>query len=50
LEGVVLAAASIGRDPVVALVAELMHNDKMPLLHDLLKEKEAGRLTLGGRI
>lgn len=49
-EGVILAAASIGRDPVVALIAELMHNDKMPLLQDILKEKEKGKITLGGRI
>ncbi len=50
LEGVVLAAASIGRDPVVAVVAELMAADLMPSLKQLLAEQASGKITLGGRI
>ena len=49
-EGTVLAAASVSRDPVVALVAELMAADQMPSLEQLLQEQATGRITLGGRV
>lgn len=51
LEGKVLAAASLDRDPAVAIVAELMHNNQMldatAIMHEI---KQDGRVTLGGRL
>ena len=50
-EGRVLAAASVSKDPVVSMVAELMGTDEMLSEKQLLAEiKKHGRVTLNGRV
>ena len=50
LENEVLAACSVGRDPVCSIIAELLHNNVMPSVQDILKEQKNGKITLGGKI
>lgn len=41
---------AVGRDPIVSLVAELMHTNEMLNSVELLEEKKTGAITLGKRL